>query len=331
MGQFETVTNATAPLVASQEDGGELDQIPRSVPLAAGEVPIAQLCLGGSPRLRDVDDQHVRMLASTGAVLPPILVHRDSMRVIDGMHRISAARLRGERRIPVRFFEGTEADAFVEAVRANTTHGKPLALAEREAAARTILQTHADWSDRAIAHACGLSSKTLAAIRARTAEVPQSDARVGRDGRIRPVNAEVGRLRAAELLKEHPGASLRDVARAAGVSPGTVRSVRSGLDNGVTPLRTQPEPMAQQAPEQPQPQCHVQLADLERDAALASTESGRALVLWLVGHHVDNDDWQEFVGTVPVGRLYEVADFVRGRAKCWMEFAEALEARAAAR
>ncbi len=42
---------------------------------------------------------HARSLAQTEADLPPIVVHRTTTRVIDGMHRLTAAGLRGEREI----------------------------------------------------------------------------------------------------------------------------------------------------------------------------------------------------------------------------------------
>jgi hypothetical protein len=40
--------------------------------------------------------------------------------------------------------------------------------AEREAAAARVVRSHASWSDRAIAHAVGLSATTVAAIRQRS-------------------------------------------------------------------------------------------------------------------------------------------------------------------
>jgi len=87
------------------------------------------------------------------------------MGIIDGVHRVQAAILRGQKEIDAEFVDGSSEDAFVLAVRVNVDHGLPLSLADRKAAAERILDTHPDWSDRAIAAAVGLSHKTVGAIR----------------------------------------------------------------------------------------------------------------------------------------------------------------------
>ena len=134
-------------------------------------VPLDALLPADSPRCDGENEDHVQTLAESGAVLPPIIVHRSSMRIIDGMHRLKAARLRGCSEIEVRFFDGNEADAFVIAVRSNTTHGLPLSPADREASAVRILAMHPEWSDRSIASAAGMSTRRISAIRARTTEI----------------------------------------------------------------------------------------------------------------------------------------------------------------
>jgi hypothetical protein len=85
-------------------------------------------------------------------------------------------------------------------------------------------------SDRSVAATTGLSPKTVAAVRARASEeFPQMHGRQGRDGRLRPLDSSRGRLRAAEMIRENPGASLREIAASAGISPGTARSVQAQL------------------------------------------------------------------------------------------------------
>jgi ParB-like chromosome segregation protein Spo0J len=158
---------------------------------AAGEfvdLPICDLLPADSPRSKAEDSHHVKVLAETAAVLPPILVHRSTMRVIDGMHRLRAAELRGARTIAARLLDCTQQEAFIIAVKANVAHGLPLSLADRKAAAARVLAAMPQWSDRAIASVSGLSHKTVGAIRRRaTGEIPQSGARLGRDGRLRVV------------------------------------------------------------------------------------------------------------------------------------------------
>src|SRR5262245_30551600 len=86
------------------------------------KVPLRQLLPADSPRSGGEDAKHIRVLAATDAALPPILVHRATMRVVDGMHRVGAARLQGRDEILVEFFDGSEAEAFVVAVRKNMDH-----------------------------------------------------------------------------------------------------------------------------------------------------------------------------------------------------------------
>ncbi|MFE2169618.1 ParB N-terminal domain-containing protein [Streptomyces sp. NPDC059447] len=197
------------------------------------EVELGSLKLVGSPRLSGERPEHVHVLAAAQNPLPPIVVHRPTMRVIDGFHRLKAARLRGEDKIAVRFFDGEEAEAFVLAVQLNVTHGLPLALADRKRAAERITASHPQWSDRKVASVTGISPGTVGDIRRRIVREVESDVRrIGRDGRLRPVDGSVGRVLAGELLLQNPELSLRQVARAAGISPETARDVRNRLRNG---------------------------------------------------------------------------------------------------
>jgi hypothetical protein len=52
----------------------------RSAPVS---VELASLRLDGSPRLEGENQAHIHMLAELGGGLPPIPVHRTSMRVLD--------------------------------------------------------------------------------------------------------------------------------------------------------------------------------------------------------------------------------------------------------
>lgn len=156
----------------------EFDGDSVAVPVAVDSILDAD-----SPRLAGEDIEHIRILAETDTPLPPILVHRQTMRVIDGMHRLRAAVLCGTETIPVRFFEGGDDEAFVLAVKENISHGLPLTTADRAVAAERILRSHAHWSDRAIAAVAGISPKTAGVIRTRiSAGVPELRSRIGRDG-----------------------------------------------------------------------------------------------------------------------------------------------------
>ena len=196
--------------------------------LALGDevaVAISALSFGQSPRLMPTDVDHARMLAQTDQTLPPIVVHAETMTVIDGRHRVLAAQLRGETSIRACLFHGTEDEAFLLAVRANTTHGKPLTLAERLLAASRILATRPDISDRAIAGICGLSPHTVT-DRCNADPTRDQTQRVGADGRTRPLSSQITRQQATALMLAFPHESNRKIARDVGLSEATVRDVR---------------------------------------------------------------------------------------------------------
>lgn len=221
------------------------------------ELPVEILAAGDSPRSAGVDPGHVAALADVPDRLPPIIVHWPSLRVIDGLHRLMAARSRGDETIRVRLFEGGETDAFVLAVSENTTRGLPLSPADRKRAARRIIRAFPQWSARRVATVTGLSPGTVAEIRRRTPE-EGGDARIGRDG-----IAERRHI-ARRLLIEDPTLSLRRVARVAGLSPETVRTLKQSLLNGTD----EPDDDSVEA----------LMERLKADPALRLRESGRDLL-----------------------------------------------------
>ncbi|WP_050512081.1 ParB/RepB/Spo0J family partition protein [Streptomyces rimosus] len=304
-------------------------------------VELRSLVCGSSPRLGGPDPRHVSFLADCDEPLPPILVHRGTGHVIDGEHRVLAARQRGDEKILVHFFDGPESDAFLLGVRANITHGLPLTPADRSAAAQRILSLFPGWSDRAVARATGISAATVGAIRRRTTdESDQLNTRLGRDGKVRPLSTAGGRRRAAELINDNPRASLREVARESGISVATVRDVRQRLSQGRSPvpdkqLRNESRQhttvvgaagagRADRSSERPPT---VLLERLRRDPSLRSRGIGRNLIKWL-GAQVDGaDKCNNVVEWVPAHCAALVIEMAHGLARQWSSFAEALECR----
>src|SRR5579862_6566295 len=97
------------------------------------KVPIALISDGASPRRSGPDLEHIRALAESDDPLPPILIQRSTMSVIDGMHRVLAAKMRGQEEIEARLIDGDQAICFVMAVSVNVKHGLPLSLDDRKA------------------------------------------------------------------------------------------------------------------------------------------------------------------------------------------------------
>lgn len=327
-GALEPVRNAPAVPTAysSEKHSGQIV-----------EVSIAALIPGESPRLNGHDQEHVARLAEIDTPLPPILVDRRTMRVIDGMHRVFAAVLQGRREIEVEFFDGESEDAFLKAVEANVAHGFPLSQADRRAAAARIMITHPLMSDRAIAKSAGLGAKTVAAIRRSTEAVPQLDRRIGRDGKVRPLSSAAGRHRVAEVLAKHPTASLREVARLAGVSPATAGDVRHRLARGedpvpgnphVTETKTVATATATRMVKRKTPQDPASLLEtLLRDPALRNNEEGRNLLRLLCNNALGTQQWIDLVAAVPPHCGGLVLELARRYAELWTDFSAELHER----
>jgi hypothetical protein len=321
-------------------------------------VPLMSLRVGDSPRLNGEDKAHIARLAEVDAPLPPILVDRRTMRVIDGMHRLMAASLQGREVVDVEFFDGSEADVFLRAVQENVAHGLPLTQADRRAAAARIITTHPHLSDRAIGQVAGLAAKTVAAIRKRSTEdSTSSNARVGRDGRVRPLDSSEARRRAAELLTSQPETSLRDVAQATGISPATVLDVRKRLERGESPVperaaavggsdngqpgsggtaavgmgstedsRTPPTPPPARPVAPANPAATVE--KLLRDPSLRNNDRGKGMLRLLHANAVSASQLPGAAGVVPPHCVGIVGQLARHYAQMWHEFAKELDGRA---
>lgn len=307
-------------------------------------VAVKSLRVADSPRLAGESNEHVRVLADSPGSLPPILVHRPSMQVIDGMHRLRAAVMRGEDMISVRFVDCDEKDIFVIAVQANTAHGLPLSLAERKRAAARIIGLYPHWSDRLIASASGLSHKTVAAIRGpATGENSQLQARTGHDGRVRVLSSAVGRMAAADFLEDNPGASLQQVANAVGISPGTARDVRDRLARGQDPVlperaRSRVVPASTPTTGEPAGDGRAEangstgdadgvaiLQRLKSDPALRLSDNGRAILRQLHASTIGLADLSEALANAPAHSAITISKLARANARKWMELARQLE------
>jgi hypothetical protein len=301
-------------------------------------VPVQSLLPADSPRLEGVSHDHVQVLAGSGREFEPILVHRDAGRVVDGMHRLQAAILRGERDIAVRYVQGSPADLFIRSVQANTGHGLPLTLRDRKAAVTRILASHRQWSDRAIASVAGVSPKTVGAARARcsTEESPHSKQptpRLGRDGRLRPADMPQRREKVLTLLTERPNATLREVAEEAGTSISTVHRMRQELRScpdvpfaalargtRLASVADAPEQSRREAARTPV----RAMRTLCNDPSVRFTDSGRALLRWLNGQAQALAAGERLLEAVPPHCMHAVAEVAGQYAKEWERLADAL-------
>ncbi|MGW7521043.1 transcriptional regulator [Streptomyces sp. NPDC054796] len=273
------------------------------------------------------------------------------------MHRVLAAILKGRETIEAVLVDVSRDDAFLLAVESNTHHGLPLSQADRRAAATRLIASHSHMSDRAIARASGLGAKSVAAIRRSNASEPQLNARIGKDGRVRPVDRAAGRRRAAEVIAQNPTASLREVARLAGISPATASDVRKRVLTGEsvvaesarTPAAPPPEPPTEPSAEppplteqlsepkprhnwarRPREKSASLLEPLVHDPSVRNSEMGRRLLRVMQFNVIGIHRWFELAEAVPPHCDALVIALARQNADTWREFAQALDERAPA-
>jgi ParB-like chromosome segregation protein Spo0J len=299
------------------------------------DVPLKQLKLGMSPRAGEQDLDHVRSLAHCLDACPPILVERSTSTVIDGVHRVLAARMLGRTMVVARYFDGTHEEAFLEAIKSNITHGKPLTLSERESAAVKMLRMRSDWSDRLIADACGLSDKTIGRLRKSDEKIPQSSARIGRDGRHRPVDVAQLRASIASAIRERPEGSAEELARSLGTSPSTVRDVKKRLLRGEDPIASPPRRRSTFVDDAGT----AEKSDQGRRVALtwrtnpvrSALRDGHQWSEWLDMSEIDSNHWEGRIAELPLSRIPQLIQMARDRAAQWVKFADSLEERCSGR
>jgi ParB-like chromosome segregation protein Spo0J len=242
-------------------------------------VRLDELRRGLSPRLGRPDPVHVRALAERVHDLPPIVVHAPTMMIVDGQHRVRVLEQCGATHADVVMLDCSQGEAHAEAIRLNSTHGKPLSVVERECAARRLLAVEPGWSDRRIALLCGLSDKTIARLRRATAADPQLRApneRTGLDGKQRSTDPASVRRQVADLLRSTPDISARRAAALIRTSQATVLDVRRRLERGDDPVpdqfRDEREPQYRDERDRRDEPVRERIVILSGDAAVASID-----------------------------------------------------------
>lgn len=338
-------------MVPSPEVSGSWRDTTREETRELELVPIDRLVLGPSPRTSGTDSDHVRLLAEAGDDLPPILVDKRTLMVIDGAHRLEAARLKCLSHIAVRFFDGTPDESFIAAVRANVTHGKPLTFEERRAAVLRILVMRPELSDNMLGTIVGLSPRTIAKLRRNSSVALAAGTRLGLDGKRHPAVPADVRSKVERAVARNPMSSSRSIAREVGVSVGTVSRVRNSGRNeheeraasrdkgdalclgssrgeSVIAFREVVNTPKQQALEVDKfPLTPVSSQELASDRAFASTSFGEWFVAWFEAHDLAENDCERVVKGVPLSRIFIVANMARQRAAAWTLLARALECR----
>ena len=354
-GNVRPITSSQAELVAQGDEIARCAEQIGSLPIS--KIRVSSVTESFSPRSAGVCERHVGVLAESPDALAPIVIHTRSQWVIDGMHRLRAAERRGEHLIAARFFDGSEEEAFALAVHLNVVHGLPLPLGDRKDAAKRFLESGSNYSDAAIASTAGLSTKTVAKLRKKcsTQEDPDLNTRVGRDGKSRPVGSAAAanrRLKAQAEIEANPGASLRLIASAAGVSAATAGDVRRRIRQGLSALpdglrasncdlasyqKSDPAGRQSERPSKsPQrntlvPKDRLELAQLNhlrKDPTLRFTDSGRKLLHLLSISVAILADCDRLLDDMPLHCAGVVAELATYYANAWNEIGRKVAARA---
>jgi ParB-like chromosome segregation protein Spo0J len=346
--QRERTPSAPAISTREPESAGHLTLVDQTTV----QLPISALSQGIRIRAGGLDEDHVRTLADSTTALPPIVIHKATMTIVDGVHRIAAARVRGQEHVEAVLFDGNVMEAYVLALQANAQHGLPLSRKDRRAAVERLLGFCPQWSDRRVATVTGVSPKTVATIRSRsTEESQQPNRRLGLDGRERSIDPRAGRLRAAELLSEQPTATIRQVAAATGLSPATVHDVRRRLAVGQDPTarkdgrsgsRRPRTPVRHQSAAGPAhaevPQAELgrrastgaatsssTLRHLRADPSVRATFAGRTLLQLFSAQVQAFAEDEQLAQAVPAHRKDLIAQLARQCGDAWLNFASEVE------
>lgn len=305
---------------------GETARPSRTTAFSTCAVAVEELHIGYSPRRVLLDEEHVATLLEVLDELPPIVVNAKTMTLIDGVHRLEAFRRAGRIQIDAVMFTGNDLEALVIAIRSNVQHGKPLSPRERKAAASALLQRCPEQSDRWIGATCGISHSTVAALRVSSADAVDVRVRVGRDGRRRPVHHGAGCDTLAKALKTGPYDSPLSITANADPMPSSVarRTVTTR-----SPLQQASQDASQAAIRHNAPTVTdpAQRAWVN-DSAFKSQPHLTALALWLDKTAVADTDFTSQLDATPLGRLYDIVEECRRRARIWERFAIELEKKA---
>lgn len=164
---------------------------------------------------------------------PPVVLNQTETGYVcvDGAHRIAAAMKAGRETVEAKVVTLSDTDAKVEAARANMANGLPLTPAERKKAIARLIELRPSWADTAIAKLMGIHRNSVARVRKE----------LGIGNRTERTVAAVEAAKA-----DNPGASVRDIAKAVGVSAGSVaqlpRRVFTNAPNGANVNNPPPLP-----------------------------------------------------------------------------------------
>ena len=138
---------------------------------------------------------------NAGATFPPVTLFFDGSAywLADGFHRYFAAKKAGKKQIHEDITPGTQRDAVLHSLGANTAHGLPRSNKDKQRAVETLLNDPewSNWSNREIAEKCVVSHSYVNTLREKiksgnvSTPASQSQSKPGTGGNVStPTNPE---------------------------------------------------------------------------------------------------------------------------------------------
>ncbi|MGR3278905.1 ParB N-terminal domain-containing protein [Acaryochloris marina NIES-2412] len=129
-----------------------------------------------------------------GAAFPPVVAYYDGSKfwLADGFHRIAAKQANGDLEILAEVESGSQREAKLFAVGANTDHGLRRTSADKRRAVKSLLNDRkwSQWSNREIARRCGVSYEMVRLIRSEVSDnfCQRQKRIIRRNGKVQGMN-----------------------------------------------------------------------------------------------------------------------------------------------
>lgn len=185
--------------------------------------------------------------------------------LVDGFHRLAAAKQIDQEAVLCEVIDGTRTDALKAALSANITHGLRRSNSDKRRAVTMAIEdiVLGKMSDRKLAELCGVSDKFVGVIRGEVRTVRTSppekkqkpSVNVGSDGKAYPATKEDAmsqRERVSTAIFTEPEASDREIAQIVGCDHKTVASVRREIKEVQERMRPE-NVMRDHTPDEPEP------------------------------------------------------------------------------
>lgn len=139
-----------------------------------------------------------------GAAFPPVVVFYDGLQywLADGFHRVAAAMQNGFKKIDADVKQGTQRDAVLYSVGANSSHGLRRTNADKRRAVETLLRDEewSKWSNSEIARRCGVNHHMVADMKASLGVSPSERTYTTKHGTVSTM--QTGNIGKREIISE---------------------------------------------------------------------------------------------------------------------------------